>query len=73
MGGENLSEQKIRSDSIWGDNPTFCLSKTIVQACELTLVCGATQQFHCTDSVEQMKKKSTIKLLFVNHKGIILT
>jgi len=46
MGGGNLSEQEIRSDSILGDNLSFCLGKSIVQPCELTLASGATQQFH---------------------------
>lgn len=38
MGGGNLSELEIsRSDSILGDNLTFCLGKTAIQPCELTL------------------------------------
>lgn len=44
MGGGNLSEQEIRSDSILGDNLIFFF--TIVQLYELTLASGATQQFH---------------------------
>lgn len=70
MGGGNLSEQEIRSDSILGDNVTFC--KTIVQPCELTLASGATRAVSHTDTVVQMKN-SIIKLLFVNCQGIILT
>lgn len=73
MGGGNLSELEIsRSDSILGDNLTFCLGKTAIQPCELTLASGYSAVSH-TDTVVQMKKNSIIKLLFVNHKGIILT
>lgn len=70
MGGGNLSEQEIRSDSILGDNLIFFFyySSTI----RVDIGIWSYSAVSHTDTVVRMKKNSVIKLLFVYHKGIPL-